>query len=202
MKNPALVGEIVKAVSSAANVPVTVKIRKGFGGVNNAPEIAKIAEQSGAAAVTVHGRTKEQLYSGQADWEIIKSVKEAVSIPVIGNGDIASPEHAKQMLDMTGCDAVMIGRAAEGNPWIFLQTNHFLETGELLPSPSAKEKIQLALEHFEMSIADKGEHIGMIEMRRHLCAYIKGMAGAVAAKNLINTADSPQKVTEILQSMI
>lgn len=191
MKNPKLVGEIVKSVSSAVSKPVTIKFRKGFDETCiNAPEIAEIAEENGAAAVAVHGRTREEYYSGNADWDIIKEVKKRVSIPVIGNGDVTSPETAKELFDKTGCDAIMIGRAAEGNPWIFKRTIHYIKTGELLPEPTVEEKLTLALRHLDMLVEYKGEYIGVREMRRHLGKYIKGIPHCAEARLHINKAET------------
>lgn len=202
MKNPKLVGEIVSAVSCATQKPVTVKIRKGYNNASiNAVEIAKIAEENGAKAVAVHGRTREQFYSGEADLEIIKLVKQNVGIPVIGSGDVISPETAKNMLDVTGCDAVMIGRGAQGNPWIFKRAEHYLHTGEILPEPSNTEKIAVALRHSESLIAYKGEFIGVREMRKHLCWYIKGMKGASGARVRINKAETLDEIKRICESL-
>ncbi|HOA79745.1 MAG TPA: tRNA dihydrouridine synthase DusB, partial [Defluviitaleaceae bacterium] len=153
MRNPKKIGEIVKAVSSSVKKPVTIKIRKGFDDNNiNAVEVAKIAEENGAAAIAVHGRTREQFYSGRADWDIIKQVKEAVSIPVIANGDVFSPEDAKRLFEETNCNAIMVGRAAQGNPWIFKRILHYLKKGEILDEPLAQEKINTALRHAKMLI--------------------------------------------------
>lgn len=183
MRNPELAGKIIKEVSRASIKPVTVKIRKGWNDEQvNAVEIAKIAEDNGAKAVAVHGRTREQFYSGKADWEIIKKVKEAVNIPVIGNGDITEPEHAKEMLEFTKCDAVMIGRGAQGNPWIFSRVIKYLQTGEVVPKPAKSEIISMVLRHMDMLIEYKGEHVGMLEMRKHIAWYIKGMKNAAAVK--------------------
>ena len=176
MKNPKLVGEIVEKTARAISKPVTVKIRKGFTeDTVNAVEIAKIAEASGAAAVAVHGRTREQYYSGKADWDIIRQVKEAVQIPVMGNGDVNSPESAKAMMEQTGCDFVMIGRGVRENPWIFAQMNHYMETGEFLPKPTYEEVREMMLRHARMEIELRGEYTGIREMRKHVAWYTTGM---------------------------
>ena len=188
MKNVFLAGEIISAMAAAQKKPVTVKFRKGFDEENiNAVEFAKAMEKAGAAAVAVHGRTREQYYSGKADWDIIKEVKKAVNIPVIGNGDITSPETAKAMFDYTDCDAIMIGRASEGNPWIFKRITHYINTGELLPEPTNREKAETVIQHAKMLIDFKGEYIGVREMRRHLAFYTKGMPQASAMRAEINT---------------
>lgn len=188
MKNPELMGRIVRAVSDASPVPVTVKFRKGWDGSSvNALECAKLLESNGAAAVTIHGRTRQQFYSGKADWDIIKEIKNALSIPVIGNGDIWSAEDAKAMLDYTGCDAVMIARGAEGNPFIFRQTLELLETGTISFLPSPSDKAKQALEHTRMLVCDKGESRGIKEARKHIAWYIKGLKGASALKSKIFT---------------
>ena len=202
MKDEALVGRIVKAVSEATSKPVTVKIRKGFGGSDNAVQVAKIAEANGAKAVTVHGRTREQYYAGNADWGAIARVKQAVKIPVIWNGDIFTPEASAQMLDETGCDGVMIARGAQGNPWLFSRTIHYLETGELLPEPSSEEKVGAAIYHAERLVDYKGEFIGVREARKHVCWYIKGIYGAAEAKTLINRAETLVEMKGILEGLI
>lgn len=203
MKNPKKVGEIVKAIVSSQSKPVTIKFRKGFDeSCVNAVEIAKIAEANGASAVAVHGRTKEQYYSGKADWDIIRQVKNAVSIPVIGNGDVFSPQDAKALFDTTGCDAIMIGRGAQGNPWIFQRTAHFLATGELLPDPTAAEKAQTALRHARMLIAYKGEYIGVREMRKHISWYMKGLKGAAELRGQINKAQDYKSMEELMRGYL
>lgn len=202
MKNPKLIGEIVKAVSSSTKKPLTIKIRKGFDDDSiNALEIAKIAEENGASGIAIHGRTREQFYSGKADWDIIKKIKENVNIFVIGNGDITSPEKAKEMLDYTGCDAIMIGRSAQGNPWIFKRVVHYLETGEILEKPSINEKIDVAINHLHMLVEYKGEYIGIREMRKHLGWYIKGMPKSSEMRVIINGIEDSKKMEELLLSM-
>ena len=199
MKNPDLVGKIVEAVVSSANVPVTVKIRKGVNdSLVNAVEIAKVAEQGGASAITVHGRTREQYYSGAADLDIIKEVVNALKIPVIGNGDICDGKSAKHMLNYTGCGAVMIGRAAEGNPWVFDEVVRYLETSESIPSPSIEERVDTALRHLKLLVEFKGEHRGVLEGRKHIAWYLKGVKGGAELRNMINTASTQQEMEKIL----
>jgi len=203
-KNPRLAGEIVSAVVRAvpASVPVTVKIRKGWDeSLVNAVEMAKIAEENGAAAITVHGRTREQFYSGKADLDIIKAVKDAVSIPVIGNGDIAGGESAKRMLDYTGCDAIMIGRGAQGNPWIFAEVLHFLKTGEKLSPPTIKERAEKMTEHLELLVKYKGEYRGIQEARKHISWYIKGMKGGARLREVINRAETKEDMLLVIEMM-
>ena len=200
MRSPSLIGDIVKAISEAQPKPVTIKIRKGFDDTSiNAVEIAKIAEENGASAVAIHGRTREQFYSGKADYSIIKAVKESVSIPVIGNGDVFDPVSAKTLLEYTGCDAIMIGRGAQGNPWIFKRILHFLKTGEILPTPTPEEKGQMALRHGKMLIEYKGEYIGVREMRKHVTWYSKGLHGAAEIRNLINRAETFAELNNIIE---
>ena len=203
MKTPELVGRIVKSLVESQSKPVTIKFRKGFDDDHiNAVEIAKIAEANGASAVAVHGRTREQYYSGKADWDIIKEVKAAVNIPVIGNGDVFSPEDAKNLLEHTGCDAIMVGRGAQGNPWIFKRILHYLKTGELLPEPTAEEKVEKALRHSQMLIDYKGEYIGVREMRKHMAWYMKGLPGAAELRGKLNHAETMAQLEELLRGYL
>lgn len=202
MKNPKLVREILSALVKAVKKPVTVKIRKGFDDNHvNAVEIAQIAEDCGVAAVAVHGRTREQYYSGKADWDIIAAVKDAVSIPVIGNGDVDSPARAKELLKYTGCDGVMIGRAAQGNPWIFREVTQFMETGEIPKRPDRQEKKELILRHAALQLAYKGEYIGVREMRKHLSWYTVGMPCSARFRQTINTMESMDELIEGVENI-
>ena len=199
MLKPELAEKIMESVVKASNKPVTVKIRKGWDDNNvNAVEIAQIAEKVGVKAVAVHGRTREQFYSGKADWSIIKKVKESVKIPVIGNGDVFTPEDAKRMLEETGCDGILIGRGAQGNPWIFKRTVHFLNTKELLPEPTIQEKIELIIRHLEMMIEYKGEHMGILEMRKHISWYLKGVYKGAKLREAVFKMENYKEVKEFL----
>lgn len=199
MKDPKLAEQILTAMVKKLHKPVTVKFRKGFNDSNiNAVEFAKMAESCGVAAVAVHGRTREQYYSGKADWDIIRQVKEAVSIPVIGNGDVDSAEKAKQLLDETGCDGVMVGRGARGNPWIFREIRDYLATGELPPRPSKEEVRDMMLRHTRMEIEYKGEYTGIREMRKHISWYTAGYPNSAKLRGCINEVESYQKLEEML----
>ena len=201
MKNPELVYDIVRAISEAISKPVTVKIRKGFDEDHvNAVEVARAAEAGGAKAVAVHGRTREQYYSGAADWSIIKAVKEAVNIPVIGNGDIKCGADARRMLEETGCDGVMVGRAAEGNPFIFREITAFME-GREYTAPTLKEIKETVLLHADMQLEYKGEFIGIREMRKHLSWYLKGFEGASALRKRINEMETFEELKEIINNI-
>ncbi len=199
MKNPKLVEQIISKTVKAVKKPVTVKFRKGFDdGHVNAVEIAKIAEASGAAAVTVHGRTREQYYSGKADWNIIRQVKEAVRIPVIGNGDVDSPLKAKELLEKTNCDGIMIGRAARGNPWLFHQIQAYLETGMEEPRPSVEEVRHMMLHHARMQIEYKGDYTGIREMRKHISWYTAGYPHSARLRAQINSVESFEELEELI----
>ena len=202
MKNPKLVYELVSATVKAIKKPVTVKIRKGFDDEHiNAVEIAKIIEEAGAAAVAVHGRTREQYYSGKADWEIIRQVKEAVSIPVIGNGDVTSGEKAIAMREQTGCDGVMIARGAQGNPWIFSELLEYESTGRLPDRPDVEEIKQTMLRHARLQIEYKGDFTGIREMRKHVAWYTKGLHGAARLRDQINQVESYAELENLLTSL-
>ena len=199
MKDPKKAGRVIAAVTKAIKKPVTVKIRKGFGIEDaNAPEMARIAEESGASAVAVHGRTREQYYSGKADWDIIRQVKEAVSIPVIGNGDIFTPEDAKRMLTATGCDGLMLARGVQGDPWLFHRVNHYLETGELLPKPPMAELIETILRHARLQLEFKGEYLGMREMRKHVAWYTTGYPHSAKLRVKVNAVETMAELEELL----
>ncbi|GBF32043.1 tRNA dihydrouridine synthase B [Desulfocucumis palustris] len=198
MKNPRLAERIVRAVAGAVSVPVTAKIRKGWDDLSvNAVEFAQILEEAGVSAITVHGRTREQFYSGRADWDIIRRVREAVKIPVIGNGDIRSGPDALAMIKRTGCPGVMIGRASMGNPWVFAEAVHYLATGEIPPPPGTGEKIATALRHLELLVKYKGEYIGVREMRKHAAWYLKGMPGAAKLRDQINRVGTEREMREM-----
>lgn len=199
MKDPLLVGKIIEQTAKAINKPVTIKIRRGFDEARvNAVEIAHIAQESGAAAVAVHGRTREQYYAGKADWEIIRQVKEQLTIPVIGNGDVTDGASAVAMLKQTGCDGVMVGRAARGNPWIFAQIHHFLKTGEILPRPELAEVKRQILEHAELMLACKGEYTAIREMRKHVSWYSAGYPHSSKIRQRINEVESMEELREVM----
>ncbi|MDY2737154.1 tRNA dihydrouridine synthase DusB [Intestinibacter sp.] len=202
MRNPKLAEEVMKAVVKNSTKPVTLKIRKGWDDQSiNAVEIAKIAEQSGISAVAIHGRTREQYYSGKADWDIIKEIKDAISIPVIGNGDVFEIEDAINMLEKTNCDAIMIGRGAQGNPWIFNRINHYMETGEILPKPTAEEKINTAIEHMKLAVEEHGEYVAVREMRKHIGWYIKGLKNSARYRDEINKLTDSEGVIMKLREL-
>lgn len=199
MKNPELARKVLEAVVGKSKKPVSLKIRKGWDEDNiNALEIAKIAEDCGISAITIHGRTREQYYSGKADWDIIKAVKEELKIPVIGNGDVASVEDAIKIRQHTKCDAIMIGRGAQGNPWIFERINHYIKTGEILPEPTKEEKIDVAIKHIELAVKEDGEYVAVREMRKHIGWYLKGMKHSAKFRDEINRMESVEEVIKTL----
>ena len=202
LKNPELAAKVLKAVVGNSEKPVTLKIRKGWDDTCiNAVEIAKIAEDCGISAIAIHGRTREQYYSGKADWDIIRQVKENVSIPVIGNGDVFEVEDAINMLNQTNCDAIMIGRGAQGNPWIFKRINHYMQTGEILPNPTAEEKINTAIEHMKLAVAEHGEYVAVREMRKHIGWYIKGLKNSARYRDEINKLTDCESVIMKLKEL-
>ena len=201
MKNPKLAEQVMRAVVEHSTKPVTLKIRKGWDDTCiNAVEIAKIAEDCGISAIAIHGRTREQYYSGKADWDIIRQVKENVSIPVIGNGDVFEVEDAINMLNQTNCDAIMIGRGAQGNPWIFKRINHYMQTGEILPEPTLEEKINTAKKHLKLAVEEHGEYVAVREMRKHIAWYLKGLRNSARVRDEINKIESYEEVVNKLES--
>ena len=203
LKNPDKIKEIVSAVVKAVSVPVTVKIRSGWDANSvNAVEVAKVIEEAGASAITVHGRTRAQGYSGNADWNIIKQVKEMVSIPVIGNGDVTSAEKSKEMLDFTGCDAVMIGRGVLGNPWLIKECVSYLDSGIIPPKPSAREKIEMLKRHYQLLVDSTSEKQAILEIRTHALWYIKGMPKSAYIKNEICKTKNSEDLFKILNDYL
>ena len=202
MKNPLLAGQIIEAVVKAVGKPVTVKIRKGFDEEHvNAVEMAHVAQESGAAAVAVHGRTREQFYSGKADWDIIRRVKQAVSIPVIGNGDVVDGESALALLQQTGCDGIMIGRACQGNPWVFREVKNFLESGQICPRPTNREIVDTILRHARLQLQYKGEYIGIREMRKHVSWYSAGVPNSARFRAEINAMESMEELMDAVSAV-
>ena len=204
MKNPQRCGEIVAAVKNAVSVPVTVKIRKGWDSTTvNAVEVAKICEAAGADAITVHGRTREQMYAAPVDWEIIKQVKQAVKIPVIGNGDVTSAQAAALMMEQTGCDLVMVGRAALGNPWVFTQINAYLtDSCRILPPPGINERMLVMLKHIQLMCAYKGERRAMNEARKHVGWYLKGLKNAAEFRRRAGYLETWQQLEQLTKDVL
>lgn len=200
MRNPKLASEVLSSVVKNSKKPVTLKIRKGWDDDSvNAVEIAKIAEQCGISALAIHGRTREQFYSGKADWDIIEQIKQTINIPVIGNGDVFEVEDAVNMLEKTKCDAIMIGRGSQGNPWIFKRINHYMETGEILPEPTLEERITTAIKHMNLAVAEHGEYVAVREMRKHIGWYLKGLKNSAKYRDQINKITDYKEVIAMLE---
>ncbi|SFJ69902.1 tRNA-dihydrouridine synthase B [Terrisporobacter petrolearius] len=200
MRNPKLASEVLSSVVKNSKKPVTLKIRKGWDDDSvNAVEIAKIAEQCGISALAIHGRTREQFYSGKADWDIIEQIKQTINIPVIGNGDVFEVEDAVNMLEKTKCDAIMIGRGAQGNPWIFKRINHYMETGEILAEPTLEERITTAIKHMNLAVAEHGEYVAVREMRKHIGWYLKGLKNSAKYRDQINKITDYKEVIAMLE---
>ncbi|MBO8169756.1 MAG: tRNA dihydrouridine synthase DusB [Thermoanaerobacteraceae bacterium] len=203
MQQPALAVKIVEAMKQAVSIPVTVKMRAGWdAGSINAPELARELEAAGADMIAVHGRTREQFYSGSADWGLIAKVKSRVSVPVVGNGDIWQPEDAARMLEETGCDGVMIGRGSLGNPWIFKRTFELLRNGTKIPPPTPQEKVKMALRHLDMMVTFKGEYVAVREMRKHIAWYLKDMRNAARMRERVNQRQSVEDLRNLLQKYL
>ncbi len=203
MKNPELAAKVLSAVVKNSDKPVTLKIRKGWDDTCvNAVEIAKIAEECGISAVAIHGRTREQFYSGKADWDIIRDIKEAINIPVIGNGDVFEVQDAVNMLEKTKCDAIMIGRGSQGNPWIFNRINHYMKTGEILPEPTLEEKMNTAIKHMNLAVEEHGEYVAVREMRKHIGWYLKGLKNSARYRDQINKITDYKEVIAMLEEYV
>ena len=203
MRNPKLAAEVLTAVVNNSEKPVTLKIRKGWDDDSvNAVEIAKIAEECGISALAIHGRTREQFYSGKADWDIIAEIKQAINIPVIGNGDVFEVQDAVNMLEKTKCDAIMIGRGAQGNPWIFNRINHYMKTGEILPEPTLEEKINTAIRHMNLAVAEHGDYVAVRAMRKHIGWYLKGLKNSAKYRDQINKITDYKEVIAMLEEYV
>ena len=200
MRNPKLAAEVLTAVVKNSEKPVTLKIRKGWDDESvNAVEIAKIAQECGISALAIHGRTREQFYSGKADWDIIAEIKQAIDIPIIGNGDVFEVQDAVNMLEKTKCDAIMIGRGAQGNPWIFNRINHYMKTGEILPEPTLEERITTAIKHMNLAVAEHGDYVAVREMRKHIGWYLKGLKNSAKYRDQINKITDYKEVIAMLE---